>query len=553
VTESSRAKKIAQDLRAGLVHGLVSVPDGLASGLLAGLSPITGLYGYMFGMVAGALATSSVLMSIQGTGAMAVIIADVPEIHRGENTAGALAMLGILTGIIMLTLGLLKLGSLVRFVPHAVLTGFISAVALNIILSQLADFTGFISTAPNRLLRAFATLLNIDQFNWPTVILGTATIVLISLLEKTPLKSFGLFAAIVVTSALAQLPFFNTVRLVQDVAEIPQGLPLPVLPSITAAPALLIPAMSLALVGLIQGAAISQTVPQPDGSYPSVSGDFRGQGVANIVSAFFRGIPVGGSLSGTAVLSAAGARSRLGNIFAGAVMAIVVLLFSILAGYIAMPALAGLLILVGARMFKPEQAWTVVKTGPSQAVVVAITFFLTLIIPLQYSVLVGVGISVILFVVGRANKVKVVRWVATDSHLPLEEAPPAVLSPADVVVLHVYGSLFFGSAATFVEQLPVADDNSRGASVIIRLRGADDLGSTVIQALLRYKSELEAAHCYLLISGVGEELMRQLVSTGAIGELDRTRVFSATKVVGESLAAAIEHARELAKRAGGSP
>jgi SulP family sulfate permease len=128
-----------------------------------------------------------------------------------------------------------------------------------------------------------------------------------------------------------------------------------------------------------------------------------------------------------------------------------------------------------------------------------------------------------------------------------------VLSPADVVVLHVYGSLFFGSAATFVEQLPVADDNSRGASVIIRLRGADDLGSTVIQALLRYKSELEAAHCYLLISGVGEELMRQLVSTGAIGELDRTRVFSATKVVGESLAAAIEHARELAKRAGGSP
>lgn len=537
--------RIARDLRAGLVHGLVSVPDGLASGLLAGLSPIAGLYGYLFGMVAGAVSTSSVLMTIQGTGAMAVIIADVPEVRGGDNPAGALAMLGLLTGIIMLTLGLLRLGSLVRFVPYAVLTGFIGAVAINIILSQFSDFTGFTSGAGNRLFRAFATLVNVAHFDWPTVIIGASTILLIIVLEKTPLKSLGLFVAIVATSALAQLPFFNSVRLLQDVATIPQGLPLPVLPSLASAGALLIPALSLALVGLIQGAAISQSVPQPDGSYSSVSGDFRGQGVANIVSAFFRGMPVAGSLSGTAVLTAAGARSRLGNIFAGAVMVIVIVAFSAQAGYIAMPALAGLLMLIGARMFKPRQAWTVIKTGPAQATVVAMTFVLTLLIPLQYAVVVGVGISVILFVVSRSNKVRVVRWVVSDGHLPLEEVPPAVLSPADVVVLHVYGSLFFASAATFVDQLPTAGPQSTGAAVILRLRGADDLGSTIIQALLRYKAELDSAHCFLLISGVGEELMKQLVSTAAINELDPTRVFAASKIVGESLTAAIAHAHEL--------
>lgn len=550
--DDRRSKKfgsMGNDARAGLVHGLVSVPDGLAAGLLAGLSPVAGLYAYLFGMAAGALTTSSVLMSVQATGAMAVIISDVPEVSRGVNPAGALAMLGILTGLVMLTLGLFKLGSIVRFVPNAVLTGFISAVAINIVLSQLADFTGFTSDAGNRLLRAVSTVFNVALFDWPTVIIGVLTIVLIIVLEKTPLKSFGLFVAIVLTSALTQVPFFDGVRLLSDIAEIPPGLPFPVLPAFDAIGALIIPALSLAVVGLIQGAAISQTVPQPNGTYSSVSGDFRGQGIANIVSAFFRGMPVAGSLSGTAVLTAAGARSRLGNLFAAAVMVIVILLFSQLAGYIAMPALAGLLMLIGGRMFKPGDLWNVALTGPTQATVVAITFALTLLIPLHYAVLVGIGISVILFVVGRSNKVRLVRWIMTPGPFPQEEEVPAVLSPRDIVIIHGYGSLFFASAQTFAKQLPVANEHSSGAVVVLRLRGADDLGSTIIQVLLRYKTELEAAHCSLLISGAGDNLMRQLVSTGAILELGPHRVFAATPRIGESLAAALEYAEKLVAQA----
>lgn len=547
-TRSSRLRRIGHDARAGLVHGLVSVPDGLASGLLAGLSPVAGLYGYLFGMVAGALSTSSVLMTVQATGAMAVIISDVPEVRGGANPAGALATLGLLTGLIMLTLGLLRLGSLVRFVPHTVLTGFVSAVAINIILSQLADFTGFASDAGNRLFRAIVTVFSIADWQWPTVMLGVLTIVLIILLEKTPLSSLGLFVAVVVVSVLAQLPFFGEVQQLSDIAEIPSGLPLPVLPDLGMIGVLLIPALSLALIGLVQGAAISQSVPQPDGSFSNVSGDFRGQGIANIVSAFFRGVPVAGSLSGTAVLTAAGARSRLGNLFAGGVMVVVILLFSEVAGAIAMPALAGLLMLIGARMFKPRRIWVVMKTGPTQAVVVSITFVLTLLIPLQYAVLMGVGISVILFVVGRSNKVKVVRWVLTDGPLPREEPPPAILEPADIVILHGYGSLFFASADPFMKQLPVATDQSRGAVVILRLRGADDLGSTIITALLRYRAELEAAGCSLLLCGVSDDVMRQLVSTGALALFGESRVFAATPIVSESLVAAMDHARELVQR-----
>ena len=134
-------KMVTKDLGAGTVLGLVSVPDGLAAGMLAGLNPLAGLYGYLVGTVAGALSTSSVFMCVQATGAMAVVISDIPQVRGQEDSAAALATLGLLTGGVMLVLGLLRLGSMVRFVPNAVITGFVNAVAVNIVLGQLAGFT----------------------------------------------------------------------------------------------------------------------------------------------------------------------------------------------------------------------------------------------------------------------------------------------------------------------------------------------------------------------------------------------------------------------------
>ncbi|MEF2977256.1 SulP family inorganic anion transporter [Subtercola sp. YIM 133946] len=530
---------------AGTVHGLVSVPDGLASGLLAGVNPVAGLYGYLVGTAAGAVSTSSVFMSVQGTGAMAVIIADISEVHTGDGQAAALATLGILTGVIMLALGLFRLGSLIRFVPNAVLVGFINAVAINIVLGQFSAFTGYTSDAPNRLLRAFATLVHPQLFDWRTVLIAVLTIVLILVLERTPLGSLSLFVAIVATSALALVPFFGSVQILNDTAAIPGGLPLPVLPAVSAIGVLIIPAFSLAFVGLVQGAAISQSIPNPDGTYPNVSGDFRGQGIANIASGFLRGIPVGGSMSATAVVRAAGATSRLANLVAAAVMAIVIVLFSSLAGYIAMPALAALLMLVGARVFKPSALHMVWRTGPTQGVIMITTFVLTLIIPLQYAVVIGIGISVILFVARQSNRIRVMRWRFSGEILPSEEKPPATLQSSEVVVLVVYGSLFFASAQSFVSQLPVVTDESRNAVVVLRLRGKEDLGSTIIQALLRYNSELNAAGAHLLIAGAGPSLINQLESTQAMAEVRASNVFAATRNVGESLTASLARAQIL--------
>jgi sulfate permease, SulP family len=545
--DASFRGRASKDVTAGVTLGLVSVPDGLAMGLLAGLSPVAGLYGYLVGTVAGALATSSVLMSVQATGAMAVLIADVPALHGAQEPARALATLGLLTGAVMLILGALRLGTLMRFVPNAVLTGFVNAVAVNIVLGQLSGLTGYDSDRGSRLTRALDTALNPGSFHWPTVLVGAATIALIVGLERTRLRSLGLLVAVAVTSGLAAaLGPFEAVEQLRDIAEIPASLPRPVLPALGLVPTLLLPAISLAFVGLVQGAAISQTVTNPDGTFPDVSGDFRGQGVANVASGLLRGMPVGGSMSATALLTAAGARSRLANATAGIVIALAILLLSDLVALVAMPALAGLLILVGYRTLKVEQVRLVWQTGPTQATVLATTFVLTLIIPLQYAVLVGVGVSVILYVVGQSNRVRVVRLTLPGPQAyPAESLPPPMIEAGETVVLAVYGSLFFASAPVFEQQLPDIDPLAGGGAVVLVLRGHDDLGSTFLQALRRYQDKLLAAEGHLLLAGVEDRALVQLRDTGMLERIGPDNVFRVTPMLGEALQEAAARASQL--------
>lgn len=536
---------IGPDLRAGLTLGVESVPDGLASGLLAGVNPAYGLYGYLVGTAAGALATSSVFMSVQATGAMSVIVADVPLLHGGPQASSALFTLSVLTGAVMLLLGLLRLGTLVRFVPNAVLTGFVNAVAVNIVLGQLSNLTGYSSGYGNRVTRSLDTFLHPLQWSWASVAVGAVTIVLILVLERTPVGSLGLVVAVLVTSGAAALLGLDGVKTLDDVAQVPSSLPTLSVPDLSMLGDLVVPALSLALVGLVQGAGISNSIPNPDGRYPDASGDFRGQGVANIASGLLQGMPVGGSMSATAIVTSAGARSRAANLVAAAVMAVLILLFGPALGYFAMPALAALLMLVGVRSFKRENVISVWRTGPTQATTMAVTFALTLLIPLQYAVLVGVGLSILLYVFSQSSKVTLVCWEVDEHGRFVEEEVPAELGAHDVVVLQPYGSLFFAAAPVLEAQLPRVSAGSTGSVVVLRLRGKQELGSTFIAVVRRYAAELEAVGSRLHLAGVSEGVLRQLDATGTTAVLGDGAVFPATKVVHESLDDAVAAARRF--------
>ncbi len=449
-------------------------------------------------------------MAVQATSAMSMIIADVPGVHGAADPARALFTLSILTGVIMLVAGLLRLGFVLRFVSTTVVVGFINAVGVNIVLGQLANFTGYASDASSRITRTFDTLIHPGRIDVPTLTVGVSTIVLIVALEHTPIGSLGLVVAVVATSAAAAALGWTSVPTISDLGIVPDSLPTPVMPMLRLVPELLIPAASLAFVGLVQGAGISANLPNPDGTYPDPSRDFIGQGAANVASGVFQGMPVGGSLSASLLNKAAGARSRQSLLIAGVVMAVVIVAFGRAVGSIAMPALAGLLMLIGYRTIKPADLRSQWKIGTVQRVVLVVTFALTMLIPLQYAVLVGVGLSVILYVVRQSNQVTIKSWRLDDRGQVIEGDPPQVLPANQVVVLQPYGSLFFASAPVFESQLPAPIDASRNSVVILRLRGRSDLGTTFLAVLYRYAEALAAAGSKLVLVSVDDPIREQL-------------------------------------------
>lgn len=533
---------IGEDLTAGLVLGIQSIPDGLANGLLALINPIYGLYGYMMGTFSGAFFTSSSFMSIQATSAMALVVASVPQVTEGRSPNVHLFALAILTGVFMLLAGLLKLGALVRFVPNAVMTGFVNAVAVLIILGQLDDFTRYSSVGANRIARTLDLLRNPDQVHLPTLMVGILTIVLILTLEKTSLKSLGIVVAMVVASLVVPLLGANGVVLVRDVADIPNSLPRPLLPPPSVFPGLIIPALALTFVGLMQGAGITQSVPNPDGRYPDASGDFIGQGVANMVSGLFQGTAVGGSLSATALVVSAGARSRFANISAGLVMALAIVLFGRYVGAIAMPVLAGLLIVVGFRTLKPAQIGMVWRTGAVQQAVMTLTFLAALFIPLQYAVLLGVALAVLLYVFQQSNKLVVKAWEIGPGQYPVESDPPTAVPPHQVTILVPYGSLFYAATPIFSAQLPEVTDTTQHAVIILAMRGQTDVGSTFLKALARYADQLHAQDSKLMLAGVEPYVLTQMERTGILRIVGRENIFPASEGVGMALLQAVEAA-----------
>lgn len=538
-----RRDTIKEDAVAGLVLGVESVPDGLAAGLLAGVNPLYGLYAYMAGTFTGGLFTSSSFMAVQATGAMAIVVADIEIVHAAEDPGRMLFTLSIVTGAVMLVAGIFKLGSILRFVSNAVMVGFINAVGVNIILGQLDNFSGYDAQGSNRVIRALDLLVNFTQVHLQTITIGILTIVLIVVLERTKLGPLGMVAGILVTSAIVPMLGWDVAQL-RDIADVPRSLPFPVMPIFGAIPSLIIPALSLAFIGLVQGAGISSNFPDDDGTYPDISQDFIGQGAANIAAGIFQGMPVGGSMSASSLVKSAGARSRTALLIASVVMAIVVLVFGEAVGFIAMPALAGLLMTVGFRTIKPTDITSVWKTGRMQATVMTVTFVLTMIIPLQNAVLVGVGISMILYIIKQSNQITIKRWIPDGAGNLREVEIPATVGARDVVILQPYGSLFFASAPVFEELLPDVVDSTTDSVVILRLRGRTDLGSTFMDVLRRYAEELSGADSKLVIISADEHIHEQLAITRVTAAVGSENIYTSDEWVGATLKRAHADARE---------
>jgi SulP family sulfate permease len=537
-----RRATVGQDGLAGLNSALASVPDGLASGVLAGVNPIYGLYACLFGPIAGSLFSGTQLMLITTTSASALAAGQTLAGLPPEARDRALFVMVLLIGAFLIVFGLLRLGRYTRFVSYSVMMGFLTGIAVLTVLSQLPTVTGYAPDSGNRVAATVDLLFHLDEVHLVTAGVAALTLALTILLPRTPLGNFGTFIAIVVPSLLVALLAPGVVALVRDEGTIPRGLPAPFVPSpADLSPNLIAGALAVAVIILVQGAGVSQSVPNPDGSPRSMSRDFIGQGMANLASGLMRGLPVGGSLSTTALSMVSGARTRWAAIFAGVWMAVIVLAFPTLVGYVAMPSLGAVLIYASARAIKPAEAVSIWQTGWPSRLGMVTTFLATLFLPVEAAVGLGVVLSALLYLNEASTDVSVVALVKRPDGRIQERTAPRQLPSNQVTVLDVYGHLFYAGARTLARQLPRPDD-AENPAVVLRLRGRRHVGATLVEVLSNYANKLSEVNGRLYLAGVSSEAHDQITRTAKLRLTGPVRVYEATDVRGEATHQAVEAA-----------
>lgn len=301
-------------------------------------------------------------------------------------------------------------------------------------------------------------------------------------------------------------------------------------------------AVAIGIVGLVQGAGVGRSVANPDGSFPEPSGDFRGQGLGNVAAGFFQGMPIGGSLSTTSINVNTGAKTRWSNIFSGAFVTVLVLLFANWVELIPMSSVAALLIVAGYGTINFEEMADVRDSGMASRLVMVFTLVITLFLPMHVAAFIGVVLSVCLFVYDSAMSVRVVSIVVREDGAFVEQAPPEELPSGDVTLLHVYGTVFFAAAYTLEQILP-SPLKAKRAVAIVHLRGYQDVGSTFIGVMERYAQRLQENGGRLLLSGVSAGVKRRLDRTETTETIPEEDIFLADSVQGSSTRKALQTAR----------
>jgi SulP family sulfate permease len=533
---------------AGVTSALSYIPQGMAYALVAGVSPIYGLYTGVFAPVIGGFLAGSSFIVITVTNELAMPTGGILAAFGPESAAQALFTLTFLIGLIQLAFGLLKFGKITRFISHCVTTGFIAGVGVLLILGQLQKLTGYKGQlSGNIFVRTWNWLLHLSQLDWHTTLVGLFTLGVIVALQRTRLKAIALVVALLAATLGVFLLHWNSVEVVGALSRIPRGLPSPVLPDFRMIPQLLIPALSLAVLGLSVAAGVSQNYPEPDGAMPDASIDFVAQGVANLMGGFFQGMPAGGSISRTATSISAGAKSRWANIFAGGVLGIVLLLFAGFAELVPMAGLAALLISIGIGVLRPDRIAKVWNTHAAERLAMVTTFVLTLLIPLHWAIFAGIGLTLLVYIYSSSTKVRLVQIVRSENGNFQEAAVPDQLPSHSVVALHAYGNAFFAAVYTLEAALP-APENTDNSVVIFGLRGRESMTSSAIAMLERYVRRLEARGNKLMLVGVEPPVRRALERTGLMQVIGEESVFAATATIGGSFQEAWVEAHEIVSR-----
>jgi SulP family sulfate permease len=515
-----RAKDLLRDATAGVIVGLVALPLAIAFAISSGVGPEKGLTtAIVAGFLISALGGSRV--QIGGpTGAFVVIVYGIVEKYGLDG----LLVCTFLAGLMLIAMGALRLGAVIRFLPYPLTVGFTSGIAVIIFSQQVKDLLGLKAGAPPAdFIDKWAFFArHISTADAATVRVSAATLFFLIVWPKISRKIPGPIVAIVLVTAAVKLLRLPVETIGTRFGEIRSALPAPSWPGVTFANAraLLSPAFTVAMLGAIES-LLSATVADGmiDGRHRSNT-ELIAQGLANVASSFFGGIPATGAIARTATNVKNGGRTPVAGIIHALTLLLIALAFGKWAALIPMAALAAILVIVSWHMSELHAFIALLRAPKSDMAVLLTTFLLTVLVDLTVAVEIGMLLALVLFM-KRMTDVTSVREATAEWNRPDDEGPeprrPRL--PPGVCVFEAEGAFFFGAAES------LRDTFSLGATapqvLIIRMRRVLALDATGIRALEDLRRRCEKSDTRLMLCGLQPQPLRALEGSGAADELGR--------------------------------
>ncbi|MCQ2208874.1 MAG: sulfate permease [Paludibacteraceae bacterium] len=515
--------QLITDLMAGIIVGIVAIPLAIAFGIASGVGPTEGLVtAIIAGLIISIFGGSKV--QIGGpTGAFIVIIYGIIQ----EYGLSGLMIATILAGIILIVMGLIRLGSIIKFVPYPVIVGFTGGIALTIFSTQMNDLFGLgIEKVPADFIHKWICYFqNFTQINWWAFGVGIVSLLIIIFTPKISKKIPGsLVAIIIATIAVLILKNYfgiTNIQTIGDLYELPSGVPTPKMPAMELAEGQTIlsvirrlfpAAFTIAMLGAIESLLSAMVADGVIGDKHNSNTELIGQGIANIVSPFFGGIPATGAIARTMTNINNGGRTPVAGIIHAIVLLLVLLFLGKFVGYIPMPCLAGVLIFVSYNMSGWRTFVSLWKSPKSDFSVLMVTFILTVIFDLTIAIEIGLLLAVVLFL-RRTSETSVIRVfhdeIDPGENLDVTVHEEKLTIPEGVEVYEIDGPYFFGIANKFDEVMQSVAETPKVR--IIRMRKVPFIDSTGLHNLENLCIQSKKAGIKVVLSGVNPHVERTLL------------------------------------------
>ena len=515
--------QFVKDLVAGIIVAIIALPLSIALALASGVEPAMGVYTAIFAGFTVSLLGGSRVQIAGPTAAFATVVAGIVATQGMDG----LIIATILAGVFLIFMGIFKFGSLIKYIPYTITTGFTAGIAVTIFIGQIKDFLGLSYAEGVKPIETIekitANIEAIGTFSWQALVIGAVSLAVLIIYPKFEKRVPPSLIAVIIGAVMVKfIPVFSDgVNTIGDLYTIPSGLPPFTLTnldfSFDKVSAVLPDALTIAILAAIESLLSCVVADSMVNSKHNSNAELMAQGVGNIVSVMFCGIPATGAIARTAANAKNGGRTPIAGMVHAVVLLLVLLFLMPYAGLIPMPTIAAILFMVAYNMSERKKFVRVIKTAPKTDIIVMLaTFTLTVVFDLVIAIEVGMILTALLFIKRMSDETSVKGWEYVDEDSDADSVELKVI-PKNVRVYEISGPLFFGVADKILD-ITLKDYTK---CLILRMRSVPAIDATAMNYLEDLEEKCYKSGVKLIMSHVNPQPMKIMKKSGFYGKVGR--------------------------------